>query len=389
MTKARYICGTNSNLYRAMETYPSITLKFDRRHVSSANKPGTVEVLISYERGKLYVNTGVRVPSTSWNGDRVVNHSMAATYNKMISDSFTRVTVATSNLWQFGQFSLEALKVELKQEKSDKSPVEWICERIEQHNVRESTRMHHRALPKKMREFGGFKTWKDFTPSTIVKWDTWLHQGGITQGTVRNYHKRMKVYIRQAMRDGLLSSDPYVGFKVDRPKPAKRKYLTEEQRDALEARPLTGALAHARDLFIFQCYTGLSYSDLYEFKLVEEGGDTFATGERVKTRIHYKVLLLDKAKQILKRYKGELPVMTNQKYNYFLKIAATGIRDDITSHMGRHTFATWALKHDVPIEVISTMLAHTNISVTQIYAEQQQEHVNEEYRRLNSLKKKS
>lgn len=372
-----------------MERYPTINLRFDRRHVATKTHPGTVEVLISYQRAKLYVPTGVRVPAAQWKGERVVAHPQATTLNKQVADTLGRVTAAVSQLWNSGTFSLAALRAALSQRKDCGDPIAWIAERIEEHPVSDGTRKHHRSLTKSLAAFGRIHNWADFTPTTIAAYDAWLRSRYDNIGTVRNYHKRLKVYLAIARRDGVLSRDPYDGFKVERPRAIMRRYLTDEQRDELEQRRLSGALAHARDLFLWQCWTGMAYADMAAFDakrdLVEEDGATFIIGSRRKTGAHYKVMLLGKARAILERYGGTLPLMTNQKYNYFLKIAAAGIRDDITSHMGRHTFATWALRNDVPIEVISAMLAHSDIGVTQIYAEQQQAHVNEQYRRLDKL----
>ena len=372
-----------------MERYPTINLRFDRRHVATKTHPGTVEVLVSYQRAKLYVPTGVRVPVTQWKGERVVAHPQATTLNKQVADTLGRVTAAVSQLWNGGTFSLAALRAALSQRKDGGDPIAWITERIEEHPVSEGTRKHHRSLPKSLAAFGKIHSWADFTPTTIAAYDAWLRSRYDNIGTVRNYHKRLKVYLAIARRDGVLSRDPYDGFKVERPRAIMRRYLTDEQRDELERRQLSGALAHARDLFLWQCWTGMAYADMAAFDakrdLVDEDGATFIIGSRRKTGTHFKVMLLGKALAILERYGGTLPLMSNQKYNYFLKIAAAGIRDDITSHMGRHTFATWALRNDVPIEVISAMLAHSDIGVTQIYAEQQQAHVNEQYRRLDKL----
>ncbi len=370
-----------------MDNRPTTKLIFDRRHQAGANGLGTVELRVTYKRQSVYVPTGVRVPARCWKGDRVAGHPKAADLNGAIADTIARVSGAIADLWREGRFGMDAMKEALRQAPtaSAVSPLEWISARIEDHQVRDSTKMHHRGLVKGMSAFGRFLTWGDFTQATIEAWDRWLRGRGLSIGTIRNYHKRLKVYVALARREGLIADDPYDGVKVERPKTATRKYLTDEQRDALEARPLTGPLAHARDLFVFQCYTGLSYADLYEFRIEEEDGERFIVGDRLKTGQHYRVMLLDKARAILERYGWQLPVITNQKYNYFLKIAAAGIRDDITSHMGRHTFATWALRNNVPIEIISAMLAHSNINVTQIYAEQQQAHVNEEFRRLNGL----
>lgn len=372
-----------------MDKFPTISLRFDRRKTAANGGKGTVEVLVSYKGAKLYVPTGVRVAAASWRDGRVVSHRDAVMLNKQVTDVVGRVHREASRLWDEGAFSLDGLRSALRQAPAGVPPVEWIAAQVESRQVRASTKMNHRALVHNLIEYGLFRAWTDFTPAAVMAYDAWLHGRGLSQGTVRNYHKRLKVYLTIARRDGLLSGDPYDGIKIERPKPVRRKYLTDEQRAAFEARPLTGALAKVRDLFMWQCWTGMGYADMAEFDagrdLVTEGGETFIVGTRQKTGTGYRIMLLDKAREILERYGGRLPVMTNQKYNYFLKVAAAGIRDDITSHMARHTFATWALRNGVPIEVISAMLAHTNISVTQIYAEQLQEHVNEEYRRLNLM----
>ena len=88
-------------------------------------------------------------------------------------------------------------------------------------------------------------------------------------------------------------------------------------------------------------------------------------------------MLLPKAQEILERYDYDLDRFTNQKCNQYLKAiqVMANIRTHLTMHVGRHTFATWALKKGVPIEVVSKMLAHTDIQTTQIYAKVLQEEV--------------
>lgn len=374
---------------KKLDSYPTTSIKFDRRHTASNEKLGTVELLVSYKRGKLYIPTGVRVTKPQWK-NRVVGRLDAPILNKQITDLQVMVTHKISRLWACNAFTLDALRSAMKQRAPKESPAAWITERIEVHPMKESTRVHHRTLPRVMRECGLFTSWADFTTSTVMEFDRWLRAKKISVGTVRNYHKRLKVYIHEALIEGILDVDPYVGFKVEREKPRPRRYLTDEQREELAARHLVGPLAHARDMFLFQCFTGMGYADMAAFNadtdLVVEGGETFIIGHRKKTGTNFRIMLLDRAREILERYNYKLPIMSNQKYNAYLQIAAVGIRDDITSHMGRHTFATWALRNDVPIEVISAMLAHSNISVTQIYAEQQQVHVNEQYRRLDKAK---
>ena len=110
--------------------------------------------------------------------------------------------------------------------------------------------------------------------------------------------------------------------------------------------------------------------------------------ERIKTGTPYNISLMDKVMNILKKYEFKLPVISNQKYNSYLKIlgAFCEIKKKLTSHVARHTFATTiALANGVRIEVISKMLGHTNIQTTQLYAHIYQAEVDKEFERLNNI----
>ena len=80
--------------------------------------------------------------------------------------------------------------------------------------------------------------------------------------------------------------------------------------------------------------------------------------------------MLNKAKAILEKYDYKLPWISLEKYNLYLKALAVhcDISKRLTSHMGRHTFATTALHNGIRIEVVSKMLSHSDIKTTQIYA---------------------
>lgn len=93
-------------------------------------------------------------------------------------------------------------------------------------------------------------------------------------------------------------------------------------------------------------------------------------GSRLKTSVRYKLKILPKAMEILSKYDFDLDRMSNQKCNIYLKAIQTiaGIKTKLTMHVGRHSFATWALKMGVPLAVVSKMLAHTDITTTMIYA---------------------
>ena len=155
--------------------------------------------------------------------------------------------------------------------------------------------------------------------------------------------------------------------------------------------PLPGSLmAKARDLFIFQMYTGLSYSDaqgfdISKYKLVD--GKWMSTQPRVKTGVPYVSVLLPPVVEVLERNDWDVPSLSNQEYNRLLKQIgyAIGISIPMHSHLARHTFATYMLRNGVKIENLARMLGHTNITQTQRYAKVLALSVQEDFDKISSL----
>ena len=136
----------------------------------------------------------------------------------------------------------------------------------------------------------------------------------------------------------------------------------------------TKSLSEARDLFLIQVYTGLSYVDLmvYDFEQCRNADDySVFSGIRSKTGVVFTFVLTPKAKEILKRYNYRLPKLPNQKYNVKLKLVAdaAGIDKQISTHDGRRSCGYILLNAGVPIGVVSRILGHSSIRQTeQAYA---------------------
>ncbi len=175
-------------------------------------------------------------------------------------------------------------------------------------------------------------------------------------------------------------ADPFANFKISFEK-IERSYLTKEELEILYNKKFgSERLERVRDIFLFCCYSGLSYSDLYNLtkEEIKTGIDSnlWIMDTRNKTGVPYKVRLLDIPVAILKKYEylqenGKLlPVISNQKMNeYLLEIAnLCGMNKKITCHVARHSFATLCLTEGMSIESISKLLGHTKIKTTQIYA---------------------
>ncbi|QQM28695.1 site-specific integrase [Elizabethkingia sp. M8] len=201
-----------------------------------------------------------------------------------------------------------------------------------------------------------------------------LHQ----QITINKSLQRFKKVIKTAVNNKLLDSFPFIEHK---PKPVKHTitYLTTEELHLLEKHVFTqNRLAEIRDMFIFCCYTGLAYKEMsiLESKHIVKGfdGNEWIKMKREKTQKEISIPLLPKSANIIGRYRNIynvvrlLPVISNQKFNSYLKeiAAIVGIEKNLTHHIARKTFATTVLLYnDVPMEIVSELLGHSKITITQ------------------------
>lgn len=258
--------------------------------------------------------------------------------------------------------------------------INFIDDQINKSSIlRQSTVDNHKIFLKKLKEFDKIKSFEDLTLDNIISFDNWLRSTGRVQQTIHAYHKRMKVYIKKAIDNEHILYNPYNKFKVSRGKSTERKYLTDDELLKLENKEFTiKRLEVIRDVFLFQCYTGLSYADLEKLSIdnvfTDDNGNKFIKTYRSKSNEKSTIYLIKKAQELITKYMGNhklMPVLTNQKYNGFLKEVAAGcdLEKELTTHMARHTFATTiTLKNGVPIETVSKALGHTSLKTTQIYA---------------------
>jgi integrase len=220
------------------------------------------------------------------------------------------------------------------------------------------------------------------------------------QITINKSIQRVRKIIKLALAKGYLKHDPFILYK---PKKYESKvvYLTLNELDDLEKHIFKQTrLNQVKDMFIFCCYTGLAYqemSSLREEHLIKGfDGGIWIQMMRQKTKSKVSIPLLPTASKILDKYRPEgklLPVISNQKFNSYLKEIAelVGIDKRLTHHIARKTFATTVLLYnDIPIEIVSELLGHSSISITQRhYAKVVQHKVSSQMNKLSEkLKKK-
>ncbi len=201
--------------------------------------------------------------------------------------------------------------------------------------------------------------------------------------TVAKKIVRLRTIINLGIKNDWITKDPFKNFSIETI-PANRQYLTEDEIKAIKDVELSDSeyLTRVRDMFIFICYTGLSYSDLQKLNsndiINDIGGQRIICISRTKTFSACRIPLLPLASHIIEKYinhplaqnRGSLlPIISNQKMNEYLKIIArkAGITKKLSCHIGRHSFATLSLERGVPIETLSSVLGHRSIKTTQIY----------------------
>lgn len=198
------------------------------------------------------------------------------------------------------------------------------------------------------------------------------------------YIKNLGKIVRICLGNGWITIDPYLNYK---PKQytINREVLTKEELKRVKEKQFNmERLCIVRDMFVFSCYTGLAYVDVFKLKRSElvkgVDGNLWIYTNRKKTDTLSRIPVLPAALSIIKAYENHpqcvvkdtlLPMMSNQKMNAYLKEIADvcGINKLLTFHIARHTFATTiTLNNGVPIESVSKMMGHTSIKTTQIYA---------------------
>ncbi|SDH89706.1 Site-specific recombinase XerD [Flavobacterium omnivorum] len=196
------------------------------------------------------------------------------------------------------------------------------------------------------------------------------------QITINKTIQRLRTPIKQAISEGYLDRDPFILHKSKTVRKTVIFLTTEELKTLEEAVLQQKRLSTIQDLFIFCCYTGLAYNEManLEKKNIQIGFDNinWIQMKREKTQRQISIPILPKAQEIIEKYSTDsnriFPSISNQKFNSYLKEIAdvTGIEKRLTHHIARKTFAsTVLLYNDVPMEIVSELLGHSNMVITQ------------------------
>lgn len=346
-----------------------------------------------FERKRKWLSTGVRLYSDQWSEKtKVKNTVQSLDLNERLDTQMQNINEFINGLVKNKEpFSFDKLEHFLKYSQTKESFIDFIKRRVgERTDLRQGTLNTHASLITSLEESGRIVYFTDVTTANIMHYDNFLHGKYNKQTTIHGYHKRLKRYINEAIKYDLLKDNPYNKLKFERGKSEGIKYLTLEQIKQIQGlKTASESIERVRDLFVFQCFTGLSYADLFNFDfsgVIKKGNKSFIRDVRVKTEEEYFLMLLKPAMEILQKYDFKLPVISNYQYDLRLKVVQelARIKQNLHSHMARHSFAVMALNMGVSIENLAKMMGHTDMKTTQIYAKVLNKSVQEEFEKMDS-----
>lgn len=261
---------------------------------------------------------------------------------------------------------------------------------VEQEQYQQATLVKYRTTE---RHIMGFLQWKfhgrdfylkDLRLDFVKDFEFYLKsEKGLSINSYGKVIKNLKKIIGESVDKGWLERDPFERYRVKHIDPKVPHLSTGELMQIAEKQIDIERLSAIKDIFLFSCYTGFAYIDVFNLTIEHfkngTDGKKWLIKYRQKTGIAERVPLLPAAIQILDKYKeysrnnkGKLlPVPSNQKVNAYLKELAIicDIHTPLSFHVARHTFATTvAMENGVVIESVSAMLGHKYIKTTQAYA---------------------
>ena len=352
---------------------------FDRKKKVAKTGKGFVELRIYLNhKERKHISLGEITPD-EWDGyaSRPSVQCDIARYESIIQAMLTLGTPLTiENLNRhLGIEDVKQKSEPIQQNQTQNSFISFMYDELLSERIERRTLQAREVVYRSLLAFGRIKRFEDLTPANILEYHKWLQKDGSRkETTLKHYHKRLHRYVLKAFEYGYIDRDPYKSVTIPAGHYEERRPLNESEINLLQSLHLPPKEEKARDLFIFSCFTGLAYCDAQAFDfntMTEKNGDLFyILGCRIKSGSTFYTPILKPAMEVLKKYNYRLPRMSNQKLNDYLGLVESRacLNKKMTSHVARHTFATWVLAHDIPIENLARMLGQKDVRTTQIYA---------------------
>ena len=361
--------------------YPQITFVFDRRKIASPTIKSSVDMRICYNYRQRFIATGIKLYANQWKNGKIVNCPDIMQISQVLDKMLTDVRHIILEMEKEGTIDILAIPERLKQLNSPKTSFLEFCRHraiIRKYGKRKDTQERYNRFIRLFTAWGEITEFEDINDNSIISYDKYLDSTGMKPYSKwNNYHRFLNSFIIDAINEGYLRRNPYKWININKQKRSHgiERCLTPDEFYRLKvAKMPTESIERVRDVFVFQTYTCLSYSDLREFdsKMIQEvKGMNVYIGNRKKTNMTFTIPLLSPALDILHKYHGKLPIISNVKYNEYLKIVAqsSGIDKPLSTHWARHTGATLLLNEGIPMQIVSKICGHSSTRITeQVYA---------------------
>lgn len=362
---------------------PKVRYVFNRRKTAdnykdkNAKRKAQVLLELYYRRQRHWYNTGVQIFDGQWS-DRswVINHPLSTVYNARLSTILNKANKLINAAIEMKNFNIEVIETIFKSEPSELIEVQFdkLIESAELKKKSQSVIDGIISAKNALLKYSTIVKIDDITASSVQRFMTSMEEAGKSAGTISNYMLVLKNICNRLKKEEKLFTDPFEEVTLPKRNSDKIRYLTEEELEKIENLPLEDEKEiFARDFFIFQSLTGMSYADVHNLKqedLVFEDGQWILRMGREKTNVTFIVVITPKAKAILDKYGGR---MNHWSYRPIVErlhmIGARAIGKSITTHMARHSFGVMALRRGVELPYLRKMMGHTKIDTTMIYAE--------------------
>lgn len=190
--------------------------------------------------------------------------------------------------------------------------------------------------------------------------------------TAAGYMTKLKTFITYALDNNKLQINPFATTKITKEK-KPIDYLTEAEINKLMTTPIENeSLSKVRDCAVFQICSGIAYCDIVALQpedMKEDNGVYYINKRRQKTGTEFTAVILPQGVEIWNKYEGRLPIISNQKYNCYLKTIGTlcDLKTSLHSHLFRHSYCTLLLNRGVSLKTIAKCAGHASSKVTESF----------------------
>jgi site-specific recombinase XerD len=346
---------------------------------------GLIQIEILFQNNKKKYVGVTHVLEKEWDAKRkeVVNTPISGRLNNEIQEKVRDIRNYEMKLLERG-FQLTPAEVDklLHPESNKGNFVQFMRREVNlRRTIHVKTRSRHLLMADILEELG-IVEFSQLTYANVLKLDQHLKNQGMEQTTIHKKHQFFNTYIILAEKMGILdpTKNPYNNFENKKGKSKLRVRLDDSEIEKICTKEITGEpLNLCRDIYVFQMFTGLSYTDLqhitYSQNIKHQDDGVWIEGLRRKDGENYSIYLVQDAIDILEKYKVlgrdlvfDAPHIKTQNQNLKIVASIVGINKVLTTHTARHTAATLMIRKGMPLEYISSVLGHTQLETTRIYA---------------------